>query len=302
MPDRRQDSGRPASIPAPEVRDLFLTLLLAVSTAVSFAPPDRPGLWQVDTTHIEVPSGARRFRSILYKPVRDDTIPGDRPAVVFGHGFLAGIDRYDSICRHLSSHGFYVLVPGYPDPGLFRPPARLANDMLAALVFLDSLNELPGVGLNPRNAALVGHSMGGGAAFLAARRDCGRHVRAVAGLSPYLVSRATHVESLDIPVLVLAGENDRTARAENVRNQFYDPCSAPCFYLCIRNAGHNGYLDHTNAIEDRFEPFNRQSQLRAVRTYLTAFLRYYLEGDDRNRPWLLGAAVRSDITVLAEYK
>ncbi len=281
---------------------LFLILLLIVSTTPGFSPPDEPGPYQVDTAHIEVPSGSRRFKSILYKPVRDDTTHDDRPAVVFGHGFLADIERYGSTCRHLASHGFYVLVPGYPDPGLFRPPARLADDMLAALMFLDSLNDLPGVGLNPYNAALVGHSMGGGAAFLAARLDRGRRVKAVAGLSPYLVSRATHVESLDVPVLVLAGENDRTARAENVRKQFYDPCSAPCFYLCIRNAGHNGYLDHTSLIEDRFERFDRQSQLRAVRTYLTAFLRYYLEGDDRNHPWLAGASVRSDTTVLAEHK
>ena len=281
---------------------LFLILLLAVSAAACFVAPDKPGPWQVDTACVEVASGTRQIRSILYKPICGDKTNGNRPAVVFGHGYLGGIERYGNICTHLASHGFNVLVPGYADQDLLFNGGRVADDLLAGVGFLDSLAGRPDLGLDPHNAALVGHSMGGGAAFLAASRDRGRRVNAVAGLSPYPVSRTLHVESLTVPVLVLAGENDRTARAENVWRQFYDPGSAPCFYLRIRNGGHNGYLDHTNVIEDRFERFNRQSQLRAVRTYLTAFLRYYLDGDERNHPWLFGASVRSNSTVQAEHK
>jgi len=273
-----------------------------VSATACFVPPDKPGPWQVDTAYVVVTSGTRRIRSILYRPVCGDKTNGNRPAIVFGHGYLGGIERYGNICTHLASHGFYVLVPGYADLDLLFNGGRIADDLLTAVGFLDSLARRPDLDLDPYNVALVGHSMGGGAAFLAARRDHGRHVKAVAGLSPFPASRAVHVESLTIPVLVLAGENDRTARAESVRKQFYDPCSAPCFYLRIRSAGHNGYLDHTNVIEDRFERFNHQSQLRAVHTYLTAFLRYYLNGDERNHPWLFGASVRSDSTAQGEHK
>ncbi len=279
---------------------LILTATLAIAEA-RFMPPDRPGPFAVETLHVQVPSGSRRVASLLYRPLPGTHQLTDQPAVVFGHGLLASIDRYDSICRRLSSHGFYVLVPGYPNPGLFSPRSRIAGEMLAALDFLDSLGRVPGMELDPHNVALVGHSMGGGAAFLAARLDTLGRVTAVAGLSPWSVARTTMPESLRVPTLVFAGSNDRTVRAHNVRRQFYEPCTGLRQYVLIHGGGHNGYLDHTSRLEDRFEPFDRATQLRAVRTYLTAFLRFHLDGDHRNGPWLFGPVLERDPTVTAEY-
>ena len=173
--------------------------------------------------------------------------------------------------------------------------------MLAALDFLDSLSRIPGMNLDPHNVALVGHSMGGGAAFLAARLDTLGRVTAVAGLSPWSVARTTTPESLRVPTLVFAGGNDRTVRAGDVRRRFYDDCSGLRQYILLKGGGHNGYLDHTSRLEDRFEPFDRTAQLRAVRTYLTAFLRFHLDGDHRNGPWLFGRVIERDTTVSTEH-
>jgi dienelactone hydrolase len=239
---------------------------------------------------------------IVYRPLSDDSTSGSRPAVVFGHGWLAAASRYDSICRRLASHGFYVLVPASPDPGLFRSREPAADDMQYALEFLDSLGRMPGIDLDPHRVALVGHSMGGGAAFLDALRDTTGSVKAVAGLAPYRISEQTYPESLGVPAMVIAGGNDRSAPAATVRREFYEPCPAPCYYVLVRAGGHNGFLDLTSWIEDRFEPFDRVVQLKATRAYLTAFLQVYLAGDERYRSWLVDPKLSAGSGATVEHK
>ncbi|MCX6844016.1 MAG: alpha/beta hydrolase [candidate division WOR-3 bacterium] len=281
---------------------LLLISALCMAAPGSFAPPDSAGPCAVATFEVSIPRGRGSMPGIVYRPLSDDSSSGLRPAVVFGHGYLASAGRYDSICRRLASHGFYVLVPASPDPGLFRSLAPAADDMEAALEFLDSLGRMPGMYLDPRRVALAGHSMGGGAAFLDAQRDTTGSVKAVVGLAPYRISKQTHPESLHVPAMVIAGGNDRSAPAAAVRREFYEPCPAPCYYVVVRAGGHNGFLDLTSWIEDRFEPFDRVIQLRAVRTYVTAFLQVYLAGDERYLPWLLDPTLSANPNVQLEHK
>jgi dienelactone hydrolase len=278
-----------------------LPLLLA-ATIGGFAPPDAAGPYAVSTFGVTIPRGRGSMPGIIYRPLSGGSTSGLRPAVVFGHGWLAAAHRYDSICRRLASHGFYVLVPANPDPGLFRSLEPVVDDMRAAREFLDSLARVPGIDLDARRIALTGHSMGGGAAFLDAQRDTTGNVRAVAGLSPYRISKETHPESLRVPALVIAGGNDRSAPAATVRSEFYEPCRTPSYFVVVRAGGHNGFLDLTSWIEDRFEPFDRVVQLRAVRTFMTAFLQVYLAGDERYRPWLEGMSSAADPDVKVERK
>jgi dienelactone hydrolase len=242
------------------------------------------------------------MKGIVYRPLPDASSSGPWPAVVFGHGWLAGASRYDSICRRLASHGFYVLVPANPDPGLFRSLAPAADDMQAAIEFLDSLGRMPDLDIDPRRVALAGHSMGGGAAFLDAQRDSSGSVKAVVGLAPYRISRQIHPESLHVPALVIAGSNDRSSPAAVVRREFFEPCPAPSYYGLVRAGGHNGFLDITTWIEDRFEPFDRVVQLKATRAILTAFLQVYLARDERYLPWLLDSALSAGMNVELEHK
>lgn len=281
-----------------------MTSLLALIAALAggFAPPDAAGPYAVSTFGVSIPRSHGSMPGIVYRPLSGDSTAGPRPAVVFGHGWLAAAHRYDSICRRLASHGFYVLVPANPDPGFFRSLEPVVDDMRAAREFLDSLARVPGIDLDAHRVALAGHSMGGGAAFLDAQRDTTGSVRAVAGLSPYRISKETRPESLRVPVLVIAGGNDRSAPPAAVRREFYEPCQAPGYFVLVRAGGHNGFLDITNWIEDRFEPFDRVVQLKAVRTYMTAFLQVYLADDERYRPWLEGTSVAADPDVQVEHK
>ena len=242
------------------------------------------------------------MNGIVYRPLPDVSSSGPWPAVVFGHGWLAAASRYDSICRRLASHGFCVLVPASPDPGLFSSLAPAADDMQAAIEFLDSLSRMPDMNIDPRRIALAGHSMGGGAAFLDAQRDKTGSVKAVIGLAPYRISEQTHPENLRVPALAIAGSNDRSSPAAGVRREFFEPCRAPSYFVVVRAGGHNGFLDVTSWIEDRFEPFDRVVQLKATRTIMTAFLQVYLADDERYLPWLTDPTLSAGLDVQLERK
>ena len=242
------------------------------------------------------------MKGIVYRPLSADSALGPRPAVIFGHGYFAGAGRYDSICRRLASHGFYVLAPASPDPGLLRSLAPAADDMRAAREFLDSLGRMSDLSLDAHRIALAGHSMGGGAAFLDAQHDTTGSVKAVVGLAPYRISRQTHPESLRVPTMVIVGSNDRSAPAAVARREFFEPSPAPSYFGLIHAGGHNGFLDVTSWIEDRFEPFDRVVQLNATRAMMTAFLQVYLADDERYLPWLLDPKLSAGMNVEIEHR
>jgi len=198
---------------------LLLATAICASASADFAPPDSAGPFAVAMLDVDIPRGRGTMKGILYRPISDG-VPADRmPMVVFGHGYLAGAGRYDSICRRLASHGFCVLVPANRDPGLFRSLAPAADDMRAATDFVVSLARMPEMHIDPHRIALAGHSMGGGAAFLAAQLDKTGNVKAVVGLAPYRISRQVHPESLRVPSLAIAGANDRSAPPAAVRRE-----------------------------------------------------------------------------------
>jgi dienelactone hydrolase len=281
---------------------LLLASALRAATPGSLARPDSAGPFAVATFTVTIPRSRGTMNGIVYRPVSVDSTLGSHPAVIFGHGYFASAGRYDSICRRLASHGFYVLAPANPDPGLFRSLAPAADDMRAAREFLDSLGHMPDMGIDPRRIALAGHSMGGGAAFLDAQRDTTGSVKAVIGLAPYRISGQIHPESLRVPALVIAGGNDRSAPAAVARREFYEPSPAPSYFVLVRAGGHNGFLDITSWVEDRFEPFDRVVQLNATRALLTAFLQVYLADDERYLPWLLDPTLNASLNVQIEHK
>ena len=280
----------------------LLTSAPSAATPAGFARPDSTGPFAVATLEVTMPRGRGSMRGMVYRPLSGDPAPIPRPVIIFGHGYLAAANRYDSTCRRLASHGFYVLVPASPDPWLFGSLTPAAEDMKAAREFLDSLGRMPDVNLDPRRIALAGHSMGGGAAFLDAQRDTAGSVKAVVGLAPYCISGRIHPESLHVPALVIAGSNDRSAPAAQVRRDFFEPCRAPAYFVLVRAGGHNGYLDFTSRIEDRFEPFDRVGQLKAVQSLMTSFLQVYLAGDEQYLPWLLDPTLSECLNVKLEHK
>ena len=121
---------------------------------------------------------SRSNRSIpveIYYPSISDGIStqvelGQFPIIIFGHGFLMSFSAYQNFWEEFVPRGYIIVFPR-TEEGLVNDHQEFGWD----LQFLVTKMQEEGVNSNSpifgavdNNTALMGHSMGGGAAFLAA--------------------------------------------------------------------------------------------------------------------------------------
>ena len=187
-------------------RDLLLSALLAVG--LTTASPATPLQWSV-----ELADPARPGRQVTALLVGPAAATDPCPVAVLGHATLTEVQSYLDLADQLAQAGWLVALPT-TEGGLPGDQGALAGDLL----FLGRLlrdgsaalpAELPPV--DPGPFALLGHSLGGGAAVLAAADAAPGEVGAVAVMAPQerprpsMISRAALVT---VPTLILAGELD----------------------------------------------------------------------------------------------
>ncbi|NKE63188.1 alpha/beta hydrolase, partial [Lentzea sp. PSKA42] len=103
------------------------------------------------------------------------------PAVAFGHGWMQPVRRYHGLLRHLASWGVVAAAPAV-ERGPLLSSRVLAANLLTTLDICTGVRLGSGdISVDPARVALAGHSMGGGAAVLAASE--GDRVRAVVTLA-----------------------------------------------------------------------------------------------------------------------
>jgi dienelactone hydrolase len=137
---------------------------------------------------------------------------GQWPVIVFGHGFAMNWDAYSNIWSALVPYGYIMAFPR-TESGLFPSPSHGDFGQDIALI----AQKMTDAGQNSTSifyskisayACAMGHSMGGGAAVLAASQsnqfDCYLGL-APAETNPSAIAAAAN---LQIPSLVLSGSND----------------------------------------------------------------------------------------------
>ena len=175
----------------------------------------------------EANPGAAEYADVMvFYPL---TLSFDQPngAIAFSPGFRAGASNYEWWGPALASLGYnvFILNTNEPTDGL---AARA--DALAALVdFIKSENENPDSPVTNKidvnKIALMGHSMGGGAA-LAAADSLGDAIGAVIPLSLYCCEPGGTFEgdfsSMTAPALIIASAEDTVAPPEGHARLLYD--------------------------------------------------------------------------------
>ncbi len=173
------------------------------TSSFSFADPNRGG--RLVTGEIYYPATSTGNNT----PVAI----GEFPLVVFGHGFIIPISEYSVWRDNLVPEGYILVLPdtegGIPpshgDFGedlSFLVDTYLTENTTGSSTFFQKLNG---------KTAVMGHSMGGGASFLAAASNSNvtAHVSlAAAETNPSAIAAAA---SITIPSLVLAGGDDCVA-------------------------------------------------------------------------------------------
>ena len=125
--------------------------------------PDMPGAARA----VQVPTAGGKRLFAWHLPAPSDA---DAPAVVVMHGWGANAAMLLQLARPLQAQGWHVLLPdarghGRSDDEAFMSLPRFAEDIEAAL---DWLRQQPGVDIT--RLAVIGHSVGAGAALLTATR------------------------------------------------------------------------------------------------------------------------------------
>lgn len=228
---------------------LFLILLsfhafsqLAIGhTTITFNDPSRTGGFGSGG------GSGRQIQTEIYYPsssagTNTPIANGEFPIIVFGHGFAMSWDAYTNIWEHYVPRGFIMafvrtegsLIPS-PSHGDFGLDIALVAQKMLDLQTSSSLflNHIyPKVGL-------MGHSMGGGASFLAANNNSTIH--ALVGLAPAETnpSAIAVAGNVPVPTIVFSGSSDGVTPPAQHHIPMYDGVTSTCkSFVSITGGGH----------------------------------------------------------------
>lgn len=215
---------------------------------------------------------------------------GQFPVIVFGHGFAMGWDSYTTFYDSMARNG-YIIALARTEGSLIPAPSHLdfGKDLASIAAQMLNMNTTSGNlffgKLNGREA-IGGHSMGGGATFLAdaytnSNVKC-YFTFAAAETNPSAVTAAAAITK---PHLVLSGTYDCVAPPATNQTLMYNALASSCkTQLNITKAYHCAFAD--NNFNCGFGEgtcitaggLSSTLQQQIVRNYLEPYLDYYLKG------------------------
>ena len=274
---------------------LFLVLFLAqfchaqVSighTTLTFNDPTRSG---------GVGSGGgpgRQIQTEIYYPATSagtstPVASGTYPVIVFGHGFAMTWDAYSNIWEHYVPRG-YIMAFVRTESSLFPSPSHgdFGLDLkLVAQKMLDlqTTNALFQNHIYPK-VGIMGHSMGGGASFLAA--DNNTSIHALIGLAPAETNPSAIAVAPNVPVpsIVFSGSSDGVTPPSQHHIPMYDGVTSTCKSFVSIIGGAHCYFANTNFNCDFGEStsstgisISRAEQQNATYSILDPWLDYNLK-------------------------
>lgn len=208
------------------------------------------------------------------------------PAISVGHGFVIGASNYYLIAENLIPFGFVVALvntetgfsPNHQEFGLdlaFVTHALQQESQNSTSVLYNIVNQ--------DREALIGHSMGGGAAWLAAASD--PSIDAIVGLAPAETnpSAIAAASSVNCNALVFSGSDDAVTPPASNHQPIFDGTNTVCkTFVSLSGGSHCGFID-AGTLCDFGEPLGgslaRADQQEAYLTMMTAWLRYFLNAE-----------------------
>jgi len=213
---------------------------------------------------------------------------GAFPVLVFGHGFLMGWDSYQNFWTEIVPNGYVICFPT-TEMGITPDHQQFGEDLkfLATQMQIETQDNtsLFFNSLAPETG-LIGHSMGGGASFLAAENNSSIHALinfAAAETTPSAISAAS---GITVPSLIFSGDDDCVAPPIDHQNIMYDSLNSNCkTQVKIINGGHCYFADE-NSICSLGESFcngnlniTRLEQQEVTNDFLNLWLDFSLKGN-----------------------
>ena len=280
---------------------LLLPMAVILFTA-SFAWADEPySIGHSQVTLADALRGGRLVTAELFYPSDiggEAAVPADPtfPAIVFAHGYQQVYTDYHVIWETLVPLGYIIIFPT-TEGGLSIDIDAYSAD----LVFLLQQFKAGNVYQKPASSgpltdkfALMGHSTGGGASYLAQRiKPLATTIISLASLGElygpiYGSEPISGVPEVSIPSLLLTGEKDCICPVERHQQPLYDGLNSQTKAIVrIIGGDHCGFLDSTNCpvAEMAICGFSQgptitdAKQIDISLRYIVPWLGYFLHGD-----------------------
>jgi len=266
----------------------------------------------------------------------------DHPLVIVSHGYSNDPAAMTWLTENLASKGYVVAAIHHDDPPItdrtrfVGPLMRRPLDIAFAAATLQSLLSKERL-VDPQRTALVGYSMGGYGVLTAAGAGLDPNgavmklvpgglmqpfarggassgaikvggLRAVVAISPagggsLSAWGAEGLQALTVPLLLIAGDDDRTVDYATGARAIFDLAShAPRYLLTFKGAGHSiGLNPAPDAMRQRLwdqdwfeDPVWRKQRVNGIEAhFITAFLDRYVKGDMSRDAYLRVAVTES---------
>ena len=201
------------------------------------------------------------------------------PAVALSHGWLQPARRYADTMRYLASWGFVVVAPD-TEKGPIPSHGAMALDLAAALHLVADARLGNGrVRVDDRKLGILGHSVGGGAAVLAAAADStiGAVVTVTAAATkPSAVEAASRVH---VPGLHLVGGDDDMAEGDGAA--IAEAWAGPTQLRTVAGTSHLGLAEGSHWTSTVTRSGDEKRIQQVVRLLATAFLLRHLTDQDQ---------------------
>jgi dienelactone hydrolase len=208
------------------------------------------------------------------------------PAVAFGHGWLQPPARYADLLRHLASWGIVTAAPA-THVGPLGSHRLLAADLRTTLDVCTGVRLGDGgISVSPDRLGLAGHSIGGGAAVLAAAED--NRIKAVATLAaaqtkPFASEAA---KACTMPGLHLVAGRDEVAPQAGNAELIAGSWAGESQLRVLPKATHLGFTEGRHWSNLLIAGKAEHGTQRLARALLTAFFLAHLTGNKDYEPLL----------------
>ena len=193
----------------------------------------------------------RNIETEIYYPADNsgENVPissANFPVIVFGHGFFMSWESYENFWTELVPDGYVIcfpttemtLTPSHENFGLdlkFASTQMQNENNDNSSLFFNSLAPKTG---------LLGHSMGGGASFLAAENNSIISTLvtfAAAETNPSAISAS---QNITVPTLIFSGDDDCVTPPDENQTLMYNELASNCkTHISIIDGGHCYFAD-----------------------------------------------------------
>ncbi|OPZ97376.1 MAG: Alpha/beta hydrolase family protein [Bacteroidetes bacterium ADurb.Bin408] len=270
---------------------IFFSLYLIQATAQPYAIGHR-SLSYTDPAH------SRNIPVHIYYPA---TSAGDNvavaagafPLIVFGHGFAMAYSAYANVWEAVVPQGYIMVLPTTegsllpaPNHEAFGLDLRFLNTKMKSENTNASSPFYQKIGTT---SALMGHSMGGGASFLAAagNNDITAHITfAPAETNVSAIHAATQIT---VPDLIFYGQNDGVTPPAEHQLSMYDSLGTSCKTIIgIKGGGHCYFANYnfncaTGELSTSPQPtITRAEQHVVLFDFLIPYMNYILKNNTQD--------------------